>query len=255
MNVRELYNALSQRIPHELSCSWDNDGLMCCADDTKEVKRVLIALDITAPVVVEAIEGGYDLVVSHHPLIFSPLKALDPRDPVAKKVVDLLTHGISAFSFHTRLDAVEGGVNDVLAELLGLTQIRPLGVEAIGRVGYLPAPVTLSDFAALVKQATGAGCVQYTEGAGAPPVHCVALLGGSGASDVKEAMAAGADTYLTGELKHNNFADAAGSAMNLLAAGHFHTENPVCDRLRDMIGEILPTAEIVVTSSDSVHYI
>ena len=115
MNVKELYGFLNEKIPPSLSCDWDNDGLMCCADETKEIRRVLIALDMTAEVIKKAIAEGYDLILSHHPLIFSPLRAVTPMDHIARRFIDLIRADIAAMSFHTRLDAVEGGVNDILA--------------------------------------------------------------------------------------------------------------------------------------------
>ena len=104
MTVRELYRELDNRIPRELSCPWDNDGMMCCPDPDARVMRVLVALDITADVVKKAEEGHYDVILSHHPLIFSPLRALHHGDPIAKKVIALIGSGIAAFSFHTRFN-------------------------------------------------------------------------------------------------------------------------------------------------------
>ena len=120
MNVKELYKYLSEQIPTSLSCSWDNDGLMCAPDSSANVSRVLITLDITAEVTDKAIREGYDLVISHHPLIFKGVKSLTDDAYVSAKLIDLVRAGVSAMSFHTRLDAVEGGVNDALAALLGL---------------------------------------------------------------------------------------------------------------------------------------
>lgn len=254
MKVQELYRFLSDRIPASLSCEWDNDGLMCCPDPEAEVQRVLVALDITAAVVEEAIAGGYDLVVSHHPLIFSPLRALDPADHVAKKVIALLRAGISAMSFHTRLDAVEGGVNDTLAACLGLCNVEAFenNGETLGRIGTLAGGLSLREFAAHVKEATGADCVQYV---GDREVHRVAVLGGSGSDDVKAAKRAGADTYVSGELKHNYLTDAPDLGINLVAAGHFHTENPVCERIRELLLAADATLEVCVTDSNPVKCI
>ena len=255
MNVKELYSFLNERIPASLSCEWDNDGLMCCADETKEIRRVLIALDMTAEVIQKAIREGYDLILSHHPLIFSPLRAVNPRDHIARRVIDLIRADIAAMSFHTRLDAVEGGVNDILADKLGLSQIQPFGDngEAIGRIGTLKNPMPLSEFAALVKKVTGAEQVQFSDAG--KEVLRVAVLGGSGSSDVKAAARAGADTYVSGELKHNNLTDAPECGMNLVAAGHFYTENAVCERLKELVLEAIPEATVAVTNSDPVRYI
>ena len=255
MKVCELYRLLNEKIPASLSCEWDNDGLMCCPDPEREVRRVLISLDVTAAVVEEAIKNNYDVILSHHPLIFHPLKALDPADPVAKKVIRLLCAGVSVMSFHTRLDAVVGGVNDTLAVALGLSEIVPFGEngETIGRVGVLEKEMPLDDFALHVKDITGAPSVQVAD-AGLN-VHRVALLGGGGSSDVDAARASGADTYLTGELKHNQLTDAPENGMNLIAAGHFYTENLICNRLCELIKEIDPTAETYIANSNAVRYV
>ncbi len=252
MKVKELYAALEARIPRELSCSWDNDGLLCCPDPEAEVHRVLVVLDITGEVVERAIAEGFDAVLSHHPLIFRPLRAVRADDPVAGKVVRLLRAGISAMSFHTRLDAVSGGVNDTLAAALGLGEVEPFGEngETIGRIGTLAAPMCLSDFAAAVKAATKAPVV--LAGDAGRPVSRVAILGGSGSGDVKAALAAGADTYLSGELSHHDLTDAKDTGINLLAAGHFHTENPVCETLCRMLGELDPAIDAVQADSNPV---
>ena len=255
MNVKELYAFLNEKIPPSLSCEWDNDGLMCCANEEKEIKRILIALDITAEVIRKAIRENYDLILSHHPLIFSPLKAVNPRDHIARRVIDLVRADISAMSFHTRLDAVTGGVNDILAADLGLCDAVPFGEngEEIGRIGTLKNPMPLAEFAALVKKATGAEQVQFSD-AGKDAFR-VAVLGGSGSSDVKAAARAGADTYVSGELKHSNVTDAPECGMNLIAAGHFYTENAVCEKLRELVLEAIPNAEVAVTKSDPVRYL
>ncbi len=253
MKVRELYECLNEKIPPSLSCSWDNDGLMCCPDPEREVGRVLIALDITGRVVDEAIKGDYDLVISHHPLIFSPLRSVTLGDTTARKVIRLLQAGISAMSFHTRLDAVEGGVNDTLAEALGLCDIRPFGPEGeqIGRIGTLPEAMSLEAFAALVRRVTDIEAVRVSDAG--RPVRRVAVLGGSGSSDVGAALAAGADTYLTGELKHHDLTDAPDLGLNLIEGGHFHTENPVCRRIEEMLRQIDPTVTVDCIVSNTVR--
>ena len=255
MTVKELYTKLEERIPRALSCAWDNDGLMCCSDGAHPVKRVLVALDITAEIAEQAISGKYDLIVSHHPLIFRPLKAVNPNDAVAKKVIRLLGAGVSAMSFHTRLDAVCGGVNDTLAVALGLQETIPFGNdgETIGRIGRLESPMELDDFARLVKQITGAPAVTVADGGVA--VERVAILGGSGSDDVAAARAAGADTYLSGELGHHHLTDCPEFGMNLIAAGHFYTENPVCETIREMLLEIDPLLTVDVVDSNRIRIV
>ncbi len=253
MTVRELYAYLDEKIPSALSCEWDNDGLMCCPNADAPVRRVLVTLDITNEAVETAIREGYDVILSHHPLIFRPLRALDPANPVASKVIRLLCAGVSAMSFHTRLDAVADGVNDVLCNTLGLSDVVPLvhGAESIGRIGHLPAPLSLAEFAQQVKSAIGADSLTVAD-AGLP-VYRVAVLGGSGSDDVGAARAAGADTYLSGELGYHYLTDAPELAINLIAGGHFYTEQPVCERLRAWLCEADPALDVKVFYSNRIQ--
>ena len=251
MTVSELYESLNGRIPSSLSCDWDNDGLMCCPEPDREVRRVLVCLDATAPMIDRAIADGVDVILTHHPLVFHKLPAIDPHDHIARRLVRLVRAGIAVMSFHTRLDALSGGVNDALAARLGLLDAVPYGGERIGRVGYLPTPVTLSEFADLVKRTLGSPCV-VTADAGVP-VHRVAVLGGNGSDDVRAAEEIGADTYLSGEIAAHYLTDAPERGMNLIAAGHFHTENPVCEVLAEMVRDIAPTVEIVTDDSNPIR--
>ncbi|MBO5938123.1 MAG: Nif3-like dinuclear metal center hexameric protein [Clostridia bacterium] len=241
MTIRKLYEILNENIPTALSCEWDNDGLMCCPDGNREVRRVLITLDVTQDAVNAAIERNCDLILSHHPLIFKGIKALDGETPISVKAIELITHGIAVMSFHTRLDAVCGGVNDVLANALGLCEVTPFGEEAIGRIGTLPAETTAEEFAKNVKNALNAPVVLLSDAG--KPVHRVAVLGGNGGDDVAVARAAGADTYVSGELKYHSLTDAPEEGMNLISAGHFHTEFPVCQALKKMLCELDPAIE------------
>ena len=255
MTVAELYSALNEKIPADLSCSWDNDGLMCCASPDKKVARVLVALDITAAIVERAIEGKYDLIVSHHPLIFSPLSSVTASDPVAKKVIRLLLADVAAMSFHTRLDAVEGGVNDTLAQALGLTEIEPFGMngEAIGRVGYLSKEMSLADFAQHVKKVTNADQVLFSD-AGLP-VHRVAVLGGEGDDFIGAAEACGADVLVSGRLGYHPMTDAPEGGIALIEAGHYYTERPVLSVLAKMVKEADGGIETVIAESGNIRAI
>ena len=127
MTVNELYKKLVARLPDSLAESWDNDGLMVCPDGDAPVRRVLLALDVTETVVDFAIENRFDLILTHHPLIFRPLSSLTEDTTVGRKVIKLIKSGIAVISFHTRVDRVDGGVNDVLADLLELSEVEPLG--------------------------------------------------------------------------------------------------------------------------------
>ncbi len=250
MTVRELYAVLNERIPSSLSCPWDNDGLMCCPDGEREVRRVLVTLDVTSEAAARAVAGGFDTIISHHPLLFKGLKSVNRESYLGKKTVDLLLGGVSVMSFHTRLDAVAGGVNDTLCEVLGIENAEPFGEEGIGRIGRLSSPMTGDAFARLVKERLNAPAV-FLGDAGLP-VSRVAVLGGSGGDDLPFARAAGADTYLSGNLGYHDLTDAPEAGMNLLEAGHFFTEQPVVKTLATWLSEIDPTLYVEEFFSNSV---
>ena len=252
MTVNSIYAELDKKIPRELSCSWDNDGLMCAPIGEREVKKVLVALDVTEAAVERAIDGGFDLIVSHHPLIFKGLKGITEQNNISRKAIRLIGAGISVFSFHTRLDALEGGVNDKLCKVLGIKDTAPFGNagEEIGRIGRLDGFASAEDFAAFVKTKLGCGAV-FLSDAGRVP-HRVAVLGGSGSDDVIAAVCAGADTYVSGEIKHSYMTEAPENAINIIAAGHFFTEQPVCEVLCEMIKSIDKDIECEIFWSDAV---
>ena len=158
-------------------------------------------------------------------------------------------------SFHTRLDAVKGGVNDVLANAIGLQNVIPFGKngEEIGRIGDLPAPMSLRDFAELVKATTGAKLVQISSNG--KPVSRVAVLGGGGAGESPAAAAAGADTYLTGDLRHDQLTEAPEREMNMVQGGHFFTENLVCDRICEMLHEADVTLTVDIINSYPAEFV
>ena len=161
MTVKKLYEKLCERIPESLSCEWDNDGIMCASDCSAEVNNVLIALDVTEEIVDYAISRNFDLIISHHPLIFKPISAITEQNHISRKIIKLITNNVSVFSFHTRADKVEGGVNDLLADYIGLVDVEPFGEDGLGRIGTLPDERELENFAEDIKMQLGADSVKY----------------------------------------------------------------------------------------------
>ncbi len=243
MTVSELAHRLNTAIPASLSCEWDHDGLMCCPEPEREVKKLLLVLDITEKAIEFAKENAFDVILSHHPLIFRPVAALEPSKPVSRKLITLIQCGIAALSFHTRFDALFGGVNDVLASLLGLSSIESFGPEGeeMGRIGICE-PCTLPDFAQMVKSTLGTPMVLCC---GNREVHRVAVLGGGGDDFIEAAIAAGADTYLSGRLGYHSLAEAVERGINLVEAGHFYTEAPSLIALEGIVRSIAPDIECV----------
>lgn len=233
MTAFELYRALENLIPRELSCSWDNDGIMCLSNPTKEVVKVLLSLDATADAVEYAAENGFDAIITHHPLIFRPIKTVSDS-----RFMSLIKNDIAVFSFHTRLDAVEGGVNTALAEILGLTDTERFGDDGLGVIGSV-TPMTDREFVLMAKEKLGSPKAEAT--LDNKTVTRVAVVGGDGEHYIPYAKAAGADLYISGRLSYNDMTDASYSGMSLAALGHFYTENPVLDKLAEMISSIDPT--------------
>lgn len=256
MTVKELYEKLCGIIPPSLSCEWDRDGFECCPEPEREVKKILIALDVTGEVIDTAIREGADVIISHHPIFFGGLKNVNALTPDGARVVKLIRANIATMSFHTRLDALEGGVNDILTERVGLKNIEVIGDEGICRIGELEKATDAASFAKAVKNALSSGDGEYEAHvvlcSAGREVKRVALVGGSGGSDMRLAAASGADTYLTGELKHHERLEAQDLNMNLLAAGHFFTENPVCEFLEKTVKGLCPDVEIKTVFSNTV---
>ena len=213
MIIREMTEYMETLAPASLAEEWDNVGLLV-GDPEKELTRVVVTLDITEEAIAFAKEQGAELILSHHPLIFSPVKCLTAPSPLYR----LASSGIAAFAAHTNLDAAAGGVNDALANAIGLQNVSE-AFGGIGRVGELPDVMTPEAFAALVKEALGT------------PVQ--ALVSGGGGDFAAEAEA---DAFLTGEMKHHEWI-ALPDTLTAVVAGHYATENvvvePLCARLRD----------------------
>ncbi len=238
MTIRDLYRALDEKYPRSLSCSWDNDGLMVCADPEREVKRVLLALDASNEAIDYAIKERCQVLLTHHPLLFRPMRSLSPDFLSGDRTLTAIKGELAVMSFHTRLDAGQGGVNDALCDALGLTAAGCFGDDeapTLGRLAHLEGEMPLSDFAAKVKQSLGCSVVLFS---GNRPVKTVAMIGGGGGDFIYAAKAAGADTFITGDAGYNVTLDAADDGINIIQAGHYHTEAPVLSRLADFCRSI-----------------
>ncbi len=229
-NVEKLYGYLNDAISCELSCEWDNDGKMCVSDKNREVEKVLICLDVSEYAVDYAIENGFDCIVSHHPLVFNPFSRIDCNDNICRKLCRLIKNDIAVFSFHTRLDKVSGGVNDALADIIGLKNVEDF--SDVGRMGNIKE-TNLVEFAKSFKEKINADRVVCVDAG--KRVSKIALVGGSGKGYLEEAVEFGCDTFVTGEMPYNCEHEAKECGINLICGGHYFTENIVCDRLSLLI--------------------
>lgn len=246
MTIRELYSKLTLLYPESLKAEWDNDGIMCCDDLDKEVNSVLIALDVTMQTVDYAVENKFDLIISHHPLVFSSQKTLTCESYTQRKLIKLIKNGVSVFSFHTRLDAAEDGVNDILCSMLGFKNVQADPCDPVGRVAYLPEKTELSTFAKNIKSSLNSPFVLYNGERAAEKVY---VIGGDGKDLISRAISMGADTLLTGRASYNTIIDAKDMNLNIVEAGHFFTENPVCKKIESDVLSIHKTAKTEVFCS------
>ena len=249
ITVRDVLNYIETIAPSSLKMEWDNVGLLC-GDPDHKVHQILVALDPFTEVCEEAVRMNADLIVTHHPLIFRPLSAVTEESPVGKALLTLAKNGISAINAHTNLDCAPGGVNDVLAETLGLSDIHPIpSPEAPGgliRSGLVPEQ-SLNDFLSFVKNRLSCPGLRYVDGG--KSVHKVAVGGGACGSELQEAAENGCDTFVTSDIKYNQFRDAYDLGVNLIDAGHFYTENPVCTVLAGKIQAAFPDISVKISEN------
>ena len=220
LTVQQVYDLINERAPFETQLPFDNSGLLVGHPDN-EVTGVHFALDVTNAVIDEAVEIGANLIVTHHPMMFSPIKRLVETNHEARLLCRLIREGISLISAHTNLDQAPGGCNDVLAERIGLTGIQG---EGFVRVGSLPRPMTATELAARI--GTALGDVVRVMGDPSAVITKVGMCSGSGADEWPAAAALGAQAFLTGEVKHHIALEAASDGVVMLEAGHHATEEP-----------------------------
>ncbi len=255
--VADILQFVESLAPKYMAMDWDNVGLLCGRRD-REVKKILVALDPFRNVIEEAIEIGADLIVTHHPLIFrNPLMAVNEDTEAGRCVLTLMEHGIAAINAHTNLDLAPGGINDILAQTLSLSDIQvlePEGEDAQGRpYGLLRSGTVeaqpLSAFLSQVKEHLHCDGFRYVDGG--KPVRKVAVGGGSCADEMFIALEAGCDTFVTADVKYNQFRTAFESGLNLIDAGHFHTENPAMPVLAARLRAAFPDVSVVFSEKHS----
>ena len=247
ITVQQVEQKLFDWAPRQLAESWDNVGHLV-GDPDREVCCILVSLDITERVVQEAADGGFDLIVSHHPVMnctWHPVQTLRTDDRQGRILTKLTENRISAICMHTNLDAAEGGVNDVLAQKLGLEGLAPLTEEKIGRIGTLKCEMPLVEFTRFVIESLGCNGLRYTDCG--KPVHRVAVGGGACGDYIPQAIAAGCDTFVTSDLRYHDFLDT--TELHLIDAGHFPTEDVICEPLVTYLQRAFPTAIVMKTAA------
>lgn len=270
MKIIEVVNALEQFAPLPLQEDYDNAGLQVGLTEA-EVSGALLCLDVTETIVDEAIAKGCNLIVSHHPLIFRKLRRLTGEDYVQRTVMKAIEKKVTILSLHTNMDSVTGGVNFKIAEKMGLEQLSFLGKRQTvslpcdtpdtccgacrtveggeGIIGFLPTPMAADDFIIMLKQTFGVECVMANELI-RRDIRKVALCGGAGDFLLDEALAAGADAFVTGEMRYHQFFGQE-QQIQLAIIGHYQSEQYTTEIFRDIIMQKCPDVRCVITEHNT----
>lgn len=242
ITVKDIYDYIDEIAPFSLQESYDNSGLII-GNMRSEVSKVLTALDVTNEIADEAIRVGAQLIVTHHPIIFRPVRSIDTSSHIAK----LIANGISVIAAHTSFDSAL--LNDVLCGVTDLLPQQPLHVENGVKCGYVcccdavSAPVIARE----LKNSLGCSVVRYNDCG--KSISKIAVCSGSGGDFLPDAIAHGCDAFITGDVKHSVFIDAHNAGITVFDAGHFHTENIFCDFLAAMLSEKFSDISCAVAES------
>lgn len=247
MNCNKITDLLQQLAPEYMACEWDNPGLLAGRQE-KEVNTVYLALDATDQVIEDAIKKGADLLLTHHPLIFKPLKQVNDRDFIGRRILKLIQNDISYYAMHTNFDSAPGCMADLAADRLGILDghvLEPMGdrngaVYGIGKIGKLPKPVTLKALAHQVKEAFGLPFVTvYGDLESQAALKTCGISPGSGSSMIELALKQKADVLITGDIGHHQGIDSVSRHMAVIDAGHYGLEHIFMDYMEEYLREKL----------------
>ena len=251
MLCREIMQVIEASYPREAALDFDNVGLLAGRAE-KEVERVYIALDAVDAVIDRAIEAGADMLITHHPLIFSPLKKITDEDFISRRIVKLIQNDISYYAMHTNYDVL--GMAELAEKILGIRNTEVLDItmekdgkpEGIGRIGELEKPMTLEECCVYVKHKLNLGSLKVF-GDMQAEVSRLAISPGSGKTAIAAAIAKGADVLVTGDIGHHDGLDAVEQGLSVIDAGHYGTEYIFIDDMRNFLTDKLPVLDVMTT--------
>lgn len=255
----DIIKELDRLAPPSCACDWDNPGLLA-GRAQKEVKKILVALDVTTEVVEQAIREGADMIITHHPLVFRALKKINDQNFISRRIIQLLQADISYFAMHTNFDCAPGCMADLAAERIGLIDGKPLEVTGeidgvsigIGKIGCLKEAMTVAEIAELVKKAFGLPFVLvYGEKQVTGNISRAAVSPGAGGSMVEHGLAAGAEVLITGDIGHHDAQDAAENHMAIIDAGHYGLEHIFIPYIKKYLEDKFGSAIEVVEAEDA----
>ncbi|MDR1755324.1 MAG: Nif3-like dinuclear metal center hexameric protein [Eubacterium sp.] len=244
MTIYDYLKFLDKIAPFETQDNYDNSGFII-GDLKADVKSVLLCLDITNSVVEEAAERGVDLIISHHPVIFNPMKKIEKSSPVHK----VIRYGISVIAAHTNFDITH--MPSAMLKRLGFSDkavIEAQPIKPFGLIAELPAPLSANDILVKIKSAFLIETLRYTKGK--EKIRRVAVCSGAGADLAEQAYEMGADLFICGDIRRHHFIDAMNRGFMLVDAGHYGTEFIFCEYLKNLILKEFPNEKIYITERD-----
>ncbi len=252
MKASEVARIIEEFAPIDTASGWDNPGF-CIGSPDREIRGVLVGFDCTPSLVREAIRRGADMIVTHHPLIFHGVKKINEETFLGEVITLAIKHDIVIYAAHTNADKAAGGVNDLMADRLGLQRRAPLSQEGFGLTGFLEHPMGAEEFIEFVKRRFSLKVVRTStpiQGS----VQKVALCSGSGGSMLETALCSGADAYICGDLSYHQF--FAEKNFLVLDIGHFESEIDIVDKLFSLLSEKISTFAPLRTEKDfnPIHY-
>lgn len=246
--VKDLFNIMEEIAPARYAAQWDNAGLQL-GNPHDEVRGIMVALDTSLAAVREAASKKLNLLVTHHPFLFSPVKKIDLSTPQGKIIKETIDSGLTIFSAHTNLDSTNGGINDMLADLIDLIDTSPMEpyegdmTVGMGRIGTLEEEKSLARVAELVKARFNVDNMKLL-GDVKTKIRRIALCGGSGGSLVKLASKLGADLYISGDISYHQARDAEDMGLAVIDIGHFSSEKIVVEGLAEILREKIKSKKI-----------
>lgn len=243
MITKKIINFLEEKYPRSNAEEWDNVGLLVGNMD-KEIKKIQISIDATEKAVDYAVENGIDMIVTHHPLIFKPLKSIVMSELPGRKIIKLIENGINLYSIHTNLDSSKYGLNDYILELLKVKKYKIIDINendetaGIGRIYSLDEKITISNYADFIKDKMKIENVRIISSNIEAEIKKVALINGSGMSYWRKVKSLGADLFVTGDISYHDALDAKETGLHLIDIGHFESENCFSELLKKKLEEI-----------------
>lgn len=248
VKVKDIFNFLNKLYPVDTACDFDNPGLLI-GDTNAEITNALLSLDCTFETVNKAITENCQLIITHHPVIFSPLKSIT----AGTVAYALIRNNISVISMHTNLDMGDGGVNDCLCKALSLSNITPYTADDgyLLKCGILPSPLSAENFAKQIKNVLG-GRVKYVDGG--KEIRKVLVCSGSGGDFINDAINGGYDALVTADIKHHCFLIAQDNNISLFDAGHYNTEDIVIKPLKEILQKEFPAISFIADHTTHILY-